>query len=198
MIWWPSEVPTIQYGQYTLRPLSEADIDAIYQSCQDPLIPRFTTVPTPYSKELAQAFVRTRAPQLFEERKAIQWILTVSKDISPAALKVAGETFLGPFSIHAIEENNHIGEIGYWLNKDVRGYGYGSIGSRMVTNYAFETLGLRRLAGLVDSDNEASKKVLLGAGYAHEGLMKSRVTRADGSQIDMDLFAATPENWVSL
>jgi RimJ/RimL family protein N-acetyltransferase len=198
MIWWPSEVPTIQHGQYTLRPFSEADIDAIYQSCQDPLIPRFTTVPTPYSKELAQAFVRTRAPQLFEERKAIQWILTVSKDISPAALKVAGETFLGPFSIHAIEENNHIGEIGYWLNKDVRGYGYGSIGSRMVTNYAFETLGLRRLAGLVDSDNEASKKVLLGAGYAHEGLMKSRVTRADGSQIDMDLFAATPENWVSL
>jgi RimJ/RimL family protein N-acetyltransferase len=198
MIWWPSEVPTIQHGQYTLRPLSEADIDAIYQSCQDPLIPRFTTVPTPYSKELAQAFVRTRAPQLFEERKAIQWILTVSKDISPAALKVAGETFLGPFSIHAIEENNHIGEIGYWLNKDVRGYGYGSIGSRMVTNYAFETLGLRRLAGLVDSDNEASKKVLLGAGYAHEGLMKSRVTRADGSQIDMDLFAATSENWVSL
>jgi RimJ/RimL family protein N-acetyltransferase len=198
MIWWPSEVPTIQHGQYTLRPLSEADIDAIYQSCQDPLIPRFTTVPTPYSKELAQAFVRTRAPQLFEERKAIQWILTVSKDISPAALKVAGETFLGPFSIHAIEENNHIGEIGYWLNKDVRGYGYGSIGSRMVTNYAFETLGLRRLAGLVDSDNEASKKVLLSAGYAHEGLMKSRVTRADGSQIDMDLFAATPENWVSL
>jgi len=198
MIWWPSEVPTIQHGQYTLRPLSEADIDAIYQSCQDPLIPRFTTVPTPYSKELAQAFVRTRAPQLFEERKAIQWILTVSKEISPAALKVAGETFLGPFSIHAIEENNHIGEIGYWLNKDVRGYGYGSIGSRMVTNYAFETLGLRRLAGLVDSDNEASKKVLLGSGYAHEGLMKSRVTRADGSQIDMDLFAATPENWVSL
>jgi len=198
MIWWPSEVPTIQHGQYTLRPLSEADIDAIYQSCQDPLIPRFTTVPTPYSKELAQAFVRTRAPQLFEERKAIQWILTVSKDISPAALKVAGETFLGPFSIHAIEENNHIGEIGYWLNKDVRGYGYGSIGSRMVTNYAFETLGLRRLAGIVDNDNEASKKVLLGAGYAHEGLMKSRVTRADGSQIDMDLFAATSENWVSL
>jgi len=198
MIWWPSEVPTIQHGQYTLRPLSEADIDAIYQSCQDPLIPRFTTVPTPYSKELAQAFVRTRAPQLFEEHKAIQWILTVSKDISPAALKVAGETFLGPFSIHAIEENNHIGEIGYWLNKDVRGYGYGSIGSRMVTNYAFETLGLRRLAGIVDNDNEASKKVLLGAGYAHEGLMKSRVTRADGSQIDMDLFAATSENWVSL
>ena len=190
MIWWPSEVPTIMNGQFTLRPLSEAHIDAIYQSCQDPLIPRFTTVPSPYSIELAQSFVRTRAPQ--------QWILTVSKDVSQDALKIDGETFIGTFSIHSIEENNHIGEIGYWLNKDVRGHGYGSIGSRMVTNYAFETLGLRRLAGMVDNDNEASKKVLLGAGYAHEGLMKSRVTRADGRQIDMDLFAATSDTWITI
>jgi RimJ/RimL family protein N-acetyltransferase len=198
MIWWPSEVPTIQHGQFTLRPLCEDDIDAIYQSCQDPLIPQFTTVPADYTMELAQGFVREKAPQGFAEHKAIPWVLTINKDVSPAALKVNGETFLGVFSIHGIEEDNHIGEIGYWLNKDVRGHGYGSIGCQMITNYAFETLGFRRLAGLVDSDNEASKKLLLGAGYAHEGLMKSRVTRADGRQIDMDLFAAISDTWVSL
>lgn len=198
MIWWPSETPTLQYGQFTLRPLSEADIDAIYQSCQDPLIPRFTTVAENFTMDLAQGFVREKTPRLFAERKAIHWALTINKDVSPAALKVAGETFLGPFSIHGIEEHNHIGEIGYWLNKDVRGYGYGSIGCQMVTNFAFETLGLRRLAGIVDTDNEASKKVLLNAGYLHEGLMKSRVTGANGNQIDMDLFAATSDTWVNL
>jgi RimJ/RimL family protein N-acetyltransferase len=198
MIWWPSQTPTIHHGQFTLRPLSESDINAIYQSCQDPLIPKFTTVPTDYTMELAQAFVLEKTPRLFAERKAIHWALIVNKDVSPAALKVAGETFLGPFSIHGIEEHNHIGEIGYWLNKDVRGHGYGSIGCQMITNYAFETLGFRRLAGIVDNDNEASKKVLLNAGYAYEGLMKSRVTSADGSQIDMDLFAATSNNWVNL
>jgi RimJ/RimL family protein N-acetyltransferase len=203
MIWWPSEVPTIQRGLFTLRPLSEADIDAIYQSCQDPLIPRFTTVPASYTIELAQGFVREKTPRLFDEHKAIHWALTINKDalendMSQGAIKINGEIFLGPFSIHGVEEQNHIGEIGYWLNKDVRGYGYGSIGCRMVTSYAFETLGFRRLAGLVDKDNEASKRVLLNAGYEHEGLMKSRVTRSDGSQIDMDLFAATSDNWVSL
>jgi RimJ/RimL family protein N-acetyltransferase len=198
MIWWPSQTPTIHHGQFTLRPLSEADINAIYQSCQDPLIPKFTTVPTNYTMELAQVFVLEKTPRLFAERKAIHWALIINKDVSPAALKVAGETFLGPFSIHGIEEHNHIGEIGFWLNKDVRGHGYGSIGCQMITNYAFETLGFRRLAGIVDNDNEASKKVLLNAGYAYEGLMKSRVTSADGSQIDMDLFAATSNNWVNL
>jgi RimJ/RimL family protein N-acetyltransferase len=198
MIWWPNEVPTIQHGQFTLRPLSDSDIDAIYQSCQDPLIPKYTTVPDHYTIELAQNFVRAKTPRLFDERKAIHWVLTTSEDLHPAAFKINGETFLGPFSIHSIEEHNHIGEIGYWLNKDVRGHGYGSIGCKMVTNHAFETLCFRRLAGLVDSDNEASKKVLLTAGYEHEGLMKSRVTRTDGSQIDMDLFAATSDNWVNL
>jgi len=198
MIWWPRQTPTIEYGQFTLRPLSEADIDAIYQSCQDPLIPKFTTVPANYTMELAQGFVREKTPRLFDEHKAIHWALTINKDVSPAALKVAGETFLGPFSIHGIEEHNHIGEIGYWLNKDVRGHGYGAIGCQMITNYAFETLGFRRLAGIVDSDNEVSKKVLLSAGYEHEGLMKSRVTITDSNQIDMDLFAATSDTWVSL
>ena len=198
MIWWPSEVPTIQYGQFTLRPLAEVDIDPIYQSCQDPLIPRFTTVPSPYTLELAEAFVRTRAPQLFEERKAIQWILTTSREVNEGALKVNGETFIGPFSIHAIEESNHIGEVGYWLNKEVRGNGFTAMGVKMLTNYAFETLGFRRIAGLVDNENQASKKVLLSAGYEHEGLMKSRVTRSDGNQIDMDLFAANSDSWVNL
>ena len=185
-------------GHFTLRPLSEADIDAVYQSCQDPLIPKFTTVPANYTIDLAQGFVREKTPQLFEEHKAIHWVLTVKKVVSPNAIVVNDETFIGPFSIHAIEEHNHIGEIGYWLNKDVRGHGYGAIGCQMVTKYAFETIGFRRLAGIVDNDNQASKKVLLSAGYAHEGLMKSRVTRADGGQIDMDLFAATSDTWASL
>lgn len=197
MIWWPSEVPIIHHGPFTLRPMAEEDIEAIYQSCQDPLIPKFTTVPSDYTMELAQGFVREKTPRLFEERKAMHWLLTINKDVNPSAIKVNGETFLGPFSIHGIEEHNHIGEIGYWLNKDVRGHGYGAIGCQMVTNHAFETLGFRRLAGIVDNDNKASKKVLLRAGYEHEGLMKSRVTRVDGAQIDMDLFAATSDTWVS-
>jgi len=198
MIWWPSEVPTIQNGQFTLRPVSETDIDAIYQSCQDPLIPQFTTVPADYTKELAEGFIRTKTPQLFEERKAIHWVFTVKKQVSADAILVNGETFIGPFSIHAIESDNHIGEVGYWLNKAVRGHGFAAIATRMITGYAFETFGFRRLAGLVDNDNEASKKTLLSAGYQHEGLLKNRVTRADGKQIDMDLFAATPESWANL
>lgn len=193
MIWWPSEFPTIQYGQFTLRPLSEVHIEPIFQSCQDPLIPQFTTVPADYTLDMAESFVNTTTKQLFTAHKSMVLAFTISKSVSPRAIMINDETFLGTIGIHGIEEDNHIAEIGYWLNKEIRGNGFATVGIKMLTNFAFESIGFRRLAGLVDSNNEASKKALLGAGYQHEGLMKSRVTRADGRQIDMDLFAATSE-----
>lgn len=197
MIWWPKEVPTIQSGDFTLRPLSEGDIEAIYQSCQDPLIPKFTTLPADYTHELAEEFVRSKTPNLFADRKAIHWIFTVNRQVSSEALIVDGHTFIGPFSIHAIEEGNHCGEVGYWINKATRGHGFAAIATRMITEYAFETFGFRRLAAIVDYENVASKKTLINAGYKHEGLMRSRVTRTDGMQIDMDLFAATSVDWIA-
>ena len=67
MIWWPPEVPTLTYGLLTLRPSQESDIEAIYQACQDPIISRFTTVPSNYPKDLAVEFVRSD-PFSFRER----------------------------------------------------------------------------------------------------------------------------------
>ena len=198
MIWWPNEFPTIQYGQFTLRPLSGAHIEPIFQSCQDPLIPQFTTVPANYTLEMAESFVNTTTKQLFTQHKSMVLAFSIAKSVSPNAITVEGETFLGTIGIHGIEEDNHIAEIGYWLNKEIRGNGFATTGIKMLTNFAFESIGFRRLAGLVDHQNEASKKALLGAGYQHEGLMKSRVTRADGRQIDMDLFAATADQWISI
>ena len=61
----------------------------------------------------------------------------------------------------------------------------------MITEYGLMTMGFRRIDGLADNANEGSKKLLLNAGYEYEGLLKKYVTRRDGSQIDMALFAAT-------
>jgi len=46
---------------FILRPLQESDIDPIFHACQDPLIPAFTRVPSPYDREMAVDFVRESA-----------------------------------------------------------------------------------------------------------------------------------------
>jgi RimJ/RimL family protein N-acetyltransferase len=61
----------------------------------------------------------------------------------------------------------------------------------LLTEYGLMTMGFRRIDALVDNRNEASKRLLEKAGYQFEGLLKNYVTRPDGSQIDMAIFAAT-------
>ena len=68
----------------------------------------------------------------------------------------------------------------------------------MLTNFGFETMGWNRIEAMIDHDNEASKKVVARAGYEHEGLLRQRVVRADGSIIDMDVYSVLQSKWKGL
>jgi len=189
MIWWPTEIPTLQYGLVTLRPSEEKDIDSIFNACQDPLIPAFTTVPAAYTIDHAIDFVRSD-PFSFAERREFRFVIDYGNgdDVK----------FAGVISLHTINIKNHTAEIGYWLEKSMRGKGIGTIAAKMITDYGFRTLGFRRIDGLADVDNTPSQKLLTSAGYQKEGILRNKVTRDDGRQIDMALFATTDITWKSL
>jgi ribosomal-protein-alanine N-acetyltransferase len=59
-------------------------------------------------------------------------------------------------------------------------------------------MGWNRIEAMIDHDNEASKKVVVRAGYEHEGLLRQRVVRADGSIIDMDVYSVLQSKWKGL
>jgi len=189
MIWWPTEIPTLQYGLVTLRPSEEKDIDSIFNACQDPLIPAFTTIPAAYTIDHAIDFVRSD-PFSFAERREFRFVIDYGNgdDVK----------FAGVISLHTINIKNHTAEIGYWLEKSMRGKGIGTIAAKMITDYGFKTLGFRRIDGLADVDNTASQKLLTSAGYQKEGILRNKVTRDDGRQIDMALFATTDLTWKPL
>ena len=60
MIWWPESIPTLTVGTTTLRPMRPTDAEDIYKAVQDPIIPKFTTLPEDYPIELAIDFATTR------------------------------------------------------------------------------------------------------------------------------------------
>ena len=189
MIWWPTEIPTLQYGLVTLRPSAEKDIDAIFNACQDPLIPQFTTVPATYTMDHAIDFVRSD-PFSFAERRELRFVIDYGNG--------ADTNFAGVISLHTINIKNHTAEIGYWMDKSLRGKGIGTIAAKMITDYGFRSLGFRRIDGLVDVDNLASQKLLTSAGFQKEGILRNKVSREDGRQIDMALFATTDSTWKPL
>ena len=189
MIWWPESIPTLTVGTTTLRPMRPADAEDIYRAVQDPEIPKFTTVPSDYPVELAIDFASTRNVSSHLNKTELVFVMEDS------ALKSSdypySNGFAGVISLHSIDIPNHRAEIGYWMAKEARGKGIGTRAASMITEYGLMTMGFNRIDGIVDVRNEASKQLLLNAGYEYEGIMKKYVTRRDGSQLDMALFAAT-------
>jgi ribosomal-protein-alanine N-acetyltransferase len=189
MIWWPSTIPTLHYGKVRLRRPTDADVDSIFDACQDPMIPRFTTVPSLYTMAHALDFVQ-RVESSIELAREIPFIIEYGVGDEMA--------FAGVISLHTINLNNHCAEIGYWMSASMREKGIGTIAAKVITDYGIQTLGFRRIEALVDTDNFASQKLLLSAGYVKEGILASKVTREDGTQIDMVALATTADSWTPL
>ena len=187
MIWWPSEVPTLSHGLVTLRPLGESDIPEIYTSCQDPVIPRFTRVPSDYTMAHAEFFVREKTPKSLAEKTEFPLAIEYGNG--------ADRKFVGVISFHSMDLPDLVAELGYWISSDARGKGIGTTAARLLTNFGFESMGFERVEALVDVENLASKKLLLSAGYSLEGILRKKSRRYDGSQINMALFSAIRDEW---
>jgi ribosomal-protein-alanine N-acetyltransferase len=195
MIWWPEESPTLTSGTITMRPMRPSDAEDIYRAVQDPTIPKFTTVPEDYPIDLAIEFAGKRAAASFVNKTELVFVIEDSRlssvSGSGSSAYPYSNNFAGVMSLHSIDIPNHRAEIGYWLAKEARGNGICTKAAEMITEYGLMTLGFKRIDGIVDVRNEPSKAALLKAGYEFEGIMKNYVTRRDGSQLDMALFAAT-------
>lgn len=184
MLWWPTETPVLYFGDVTLRRAQERDIVPIFEACQDPTIPQFTTVPSPYLISHAEEFIRDISPRSFTEKTEMLFAIVQGKGEGEEE-----EKFCGLISFHTTRLESHCTELGYWMAKESRGKGIAKTAVKLITEYGIDTMGFRRIEALVDVANMESKGLLTSAGYALEGILRQKVTRADGSQIDMAMYA---------
>src|SRR3954447_15957762 len=103
---WASDRASSLPAVITLRPLREDDVPLIYEACQDPLIPRFTQVPSPYTLEHARAALE---PDGDEVRRAIAG--------------AQDDRFLGLCGLLRFAPGGRSCEVGYWLAPWARGRG---------------------------------------------------------------------------
>jgi RimJ/RimL family protein N-acetyltransferase len=186
MIWWPTEVPTLTRGLINLRKPEVKDTQAVFDGCQDPLIPRFTAISANYSMAHALDYVQRVDASLRTQRELPLVIEYGNGD---------DRKFAGTISFHSISVKNSVGEIGYWMSESMRGKSIATTAVRMLTDYGFATIGFKRVEAMVDVENIASTKLLTSAGYQREGLLRKKISRDDGRQVDLYLFAAIPEEW---
>lgn len=144
-----------------LRPYEPADADAVFAACQDPEIPRWTRVPSPYSHADAVAFVSSVAPSAWEHGGAIFAVTVV------ATGEVVG-------SIGAPHMSDGVAEVGFWAAPGARGQGLTTAALRTITGWFLRERGAARVELLVEPANVGSVRVAEAAGFTREGLLRQR------------------------
>jgi RimJ/RimL family protein N-acetyltransferase len=153
-----------------------ADAPALVEICQDPEIPRWTSVPSPYGDQDARAFI---ASTMSAGRPELS--LAVEDCSSGALIGAVGLRLPAP----------GVGEVGYWVAAPARGRGVATRAVRLVCAWAFEKLPLARIQLHTLPGNEASERVAERAGFTREGLLRS-FAEMKGKRVDITMFSLLP------
>ncbi len=142
-----------------LRPWRKEDAPAVTAACQDPEIPRFTRVPSPYGEEDARSFI---GEVLRGDAPGVQFAIAGS----------AGGELLGSAAVWPVHEPQ-VGEIGYWVAAPARGGGVATRAVRLLSRYALDELEMVWVQLMIEPENVASMRVAEKAGFEREGLLRS-------------------------
>lgn len=143
--------------RFALTAPTSGDVDAIFAACQDPLIQEFTTVPSPYTREDAETFVRLVA-EWWEEGVEHVWAVRAGMDV------------LGMVGLHRIKDG--AAELGYWAAPEGRGRGAMTEAARAVIDFAFGPMRLERIEWRAVVGNTASARVAQKLGFQFEGVQR--------------------------
>ncbi len=102
---------------------------------------------------------------------------------------------IGDIGIHFLEDNEQI-EIGYTLNPDFQGIGYGKEAVTAVIRYLFVVLGSHRIIASVDPDNKKLIRLLERTGMRKEAHFVKSI-KTDDKWLDDCIYAILEEEWSS-
>jgi RimJ/RimL family protein N-acetyltransferase len=150
-------VPLLHDGVVALRPPDPADVDAVYEACQDPAIGRFTMIPWPYERQHAVEWI-TGAPERWRSGTTAPFVIV---DAGSGGL-------LGSIGLVEVASDRSSAEVGYWVRCEARGRGIAPRAVRLIVQWVLQDLGFARLELQADVSNLASHRVAEKAGFRRE------------------------------
>lgn len=162
--------PELSDGRVLLRPWRPGDAAAVAAACEDAAIQRWTSVPSPYRRSDAEAFVGEWAPQ--------QW--TSGRGAAYAVVQPDADILIGAVGLGRRDPVVRSAEIGYWTAPAARGRGHTTAAVRLLTRFGFDTLGLARIEWYAEVGNAASRRVAARAGFTVEGTLRAKLPHSGG------------------
>jgi ribosomal-protein-alanine N-acetyltransferase len=95
---------------------------------------------------------------------------------------------IGTCGFHNWNKRHFRAEIGYELNKEFWGQGFGKEAVLAVVMFGFNEMNLERIEAVVYPENKVSKNMLESIGFVQEGLLRKYAYFRDKSQ-DLNMFS---------
>jgi RimJ/RimL family protein N-acetyltransferase len=168
----------IRAGEVILRFPSLDDVDAILPAFTDPELREAGNLPA-FGREELVASVR-ELPMLAEQGRLM----------ALAAVDAQTGEVVGGATLHHLDAERRIVEIGYFVLAHARQRGFATTIARLLAEHAF-SLGIERVAAYVNVGNTASERVLDRAGFTREGVVRS-MPKPDGRRVDKTLYSLLP------
>jgi [ribosomal protein S5]-alanine N-acetyltransferase len=148
-------------GQVLLRTWSQDDLGCIEAASLDPVIPGGTTVPSVFSEEAGHAFV------------ARQWGRSTSGEGLSLAITEAGTGVAVGLIVLLHRQQPGVVGVGYWMLASSRRRGFTRRALSLLSPWSLGLPAVTRLEALVEPWNNGSVRVLEGAGFRLEGLLRA-------------------------
>ena len=170
--------PALSAGGLRLRTWRDDDAQVVLAAGRDELISRY----------------RYSLPRTADD--APRWITdTHTEREAGARLELAIVEQRAPVGSVALADISHgSAMIRYWLLPKGRGRGLATRSVGLLTEWAFATLGLGRVAAFTELDNHASRAVLQRCGFVREGRLRQHFTDHDGNRVDTLLYGLLPQD----
>ncbi|MEV3934003.1 MULTISPECIES: GNAT family N-acetyltransferase [unclassified Streptomyces] len=174
----PLTVPSMTAGaDFVLRPWEMSDLPLIREAAVDDYIPQITTIPSPYSDEAAEAYVR-RQWQRAATGTGYPFTIARTRDRRP----------VGSIGLWLADAAEGRASLGYWMTTPARRQGVAGAALRTVTTWALHELDIPRVQLFVEPWNTASVRTAESAGYRREGLLRGW-QEIGGRRRDMLVYA---------
>jgi RimJ/RimL family protein N-acetyltransferase len=167
-------------GVVRLRVIADADIDAITRACQDPQISRYTTIPYPYAERHAREWMNASAAGMAR-----------GTDLGLLSVDAITGKLIGSVGLHSVEPASGRCSAGYWVAAPARGQGFAIRGLRLLCEYAFAEVDVRRIELWIEPENAPSLGVAEAVGFQREGLLRSFMV-IKGKRRDMLMYSLLP------
>jgi|SRR5688572_18207623 len=138
-----------------IRPYTTNDFEDFYRIHGNEEIMRF--IRPPKNRQQAWDFLIENIEGYAKQPHLGRWAMLSSNE----------QNCIGSFAIIPVKDSDDI-QLGYVLLKENWGQGYASEAVKGGLDYAFNTIGVKTIAGITETGNSASQHVLLKNGFVFE------------------------------